>query len=157
MTILRDLTYLTPLFACRFLSGRSDWGPSASDAFLDFGSVRRRQIEIPQRSSALLSFSSEAREALAVKRGEFIRLLGGAAAAWSLAARAQEAGRTYRFGFLLPTARQAPQVEAFLDELRLNGFVEGKNSLSFQAASKQPTIIWPSGRNSVYRIRSGRE
>jgi hypothetical protein len=119
--------------------------------------VRRRQIEIPQRSSALLSFSSEAREALAVKRGEFIRLLGGAAAAWSLAARAQEAGRTYRFGFLLPTARQAPQVEAFLDELRLNGFVEEKTSLSFQAASKQPTIIWPSGRNSVYRIRSGRE
>jgi len=61
-----------------------------------------------------------------MKRRDFITLLGGAAA-WPLAARAQEASRTYRFGFLLPTARQAPQVEAFFDELRLNGFVEGKN------------------------------
>jgi len=61
-----------------------------------------------------------------VKRREFITLIGGAAI-WPLAARAQEAGRTYRFGFLLPTARQAPQIEAFFDELRHNGFVEGKN------------------------------
>jgi hypothetical protein len=53
--------------------------------------------------------------------------LGGAAAAWPRAAQAQEPGRMYRLGFLLPTARQTPQVEAFFDELRLNGFVEGKN------------------------------
>jgi len=57
---------------------------------------------------------------------EFITLLGGAVA-WPLAARAQEAGRTYRLGFLLPTARQTAVVEALFDELRLNGFVEGKN------------------------------
>ena len=62
-----------------------------------------------------------------MKRRTFITLLGGATAAWPLAARAQEAGRTYRLGFLLPTARQAPQVEAFVDVRRLNGFVEGKN------------------------------
>jgi putative ABC transport system substrate-binding protein len=62
-----------------------------------------------------------------MQRREFITLLGSAAVAWPLAARAQEAGRTYRLGFLLPTARQAPQVEAFFDELQLNGFVEGKN------------------------------
>jgi putative tryptophan/tyrosine transport system substrate-binding protein len=60
-------------------------------------------------------------------RRAFISLLGGAAAAWPLAARAQEPGRTYRLGFLLPTARQTPQVEAFFDELRLNGFIEGRN------------------------------
>ena len=35
------------------------------------------QIEIPQRNSAVLSFTSEAREALAVKRRDFITLLGG--------------------------------------------------------------------------------
>jgi putative ABC transport system substrate-binding protein len=40
---------------------------------------------------------------------------------------AQEAGRTYRLGFLLPTARQTPMLEALFDELRLNGFIEGKN------------------------------
>jgi putative tryptophan/tyrosine transport system substrate-binding protein len=62
-----------------------------------------------------------------MNRRAFISALGGAAAAWPLAARAQEPGRTYRLGFLLPTARQTPQVEAFFDELRLNGFVEGRN------------------------------
>jgi putative ABC transport system substrate-binding protein len=63
----------------------------------------------------------------AMKRREFIALVGGAAAAWPLAARGQESGRTYRLGFLLPSARQTPALEAFFDELRLNGFVEGQN------------------------------
>ena len=61
------------------------------------------------------------------RRREFITLLGGAAAAWPLAARAQEVGRTYRLGFVLPIGRQTPPVVAFFDELRLNGFIEGKN------------------------------
>ena len=62
-----------------------------------------------------------------IGRRELLAALGGAAVAWALAAGAQEPGRTYRLGFLLPTARQTPQVEAFFDELRFNGFVEGKN------------------------------
>ena len=61
-----------------------------------------------------------------MRRREFLSLIGGAAA-WPLAARAQQPGRTYRLGFLLPTARQTPPVQAFFDELRLNGFVEGQN------------------------------
>ena len=61
-----------------------------------------------------------------MNRREFIGLLGGAAA-WPLAARAQEAGRTYRLGFLLPSGRHTPAVDALFDELRLHGFVEGKN------------------------------
>src|SRR5262249_38732713 len=61
-----------------------------------------------------------------MKRREFITLLGGAVAAWPLPARAEEHGRTYRLGFLLPSSRHGV-VDAFFDELRLNGFVEGKN------------------------------
>ena len=64
-----------------------------------------------------------------MRRREFISLLGGAAASatWPRAASKQEAGRTYRLGFLIPVERQAPAVVAFFDELRLNGFIEGHN------------------------------
>ena len=61
-----------------------------------------------------------------MRRREFIALLGGAAT-WSLAARAQDACRTYRIGFLLPSPRNSPAVVAMFDQLRLNGFVEGQN------------------------------
>jgi putative tryptophan/tyrosine transport system substrate-binding protein len=61
-----------------------------------------------------------------MKRRDFITLLGGAVA-WPMAVCAQEAGRTYSVGFLIPSARESPAVMAFFDELRLNGFVEGKN------------------------------
>jgi putative tryptophan/tyrosine transport system substrate-binding protein len=61
-----------------------------------------------------------------VKRREFITLLSGAAAS-PLTARAQQPGRTYRLGFFLPVARDAPAMIAFFDELRTHGFVEGQN------------------------------
>jgi putative tryptophan/tyrosine transport system substrate-binding protein len=62
-----------------------------------------------------------------VKRREFITLLGGATVAWPLGARAQEPGRTYRIGFLIPSPRNRPPVAALFDELRLNGFIENQN------------------------------
>ena len=62
-----------------------------------------------------------------MKRREFITLLGYAAAVWPLVARAQEAGRKYRLGSLIPAARESPGVVAFFDELRLYGFIEGGN------------------------------
>src|SRR5262245_45535059 len=62
-----------------------------------------------------------------MRRREFIGFLGGAAAALPLAARAQEPGRTYRLGFLIPSPRNTPYAEAQFDELRLNGFIEGQN------------------------------
>jgi len=58
-----------------------------------------------------------------MRRRKFITVLGGAAA-WPLAARAQEPGRTYRLGCLLPATRDTP---LFFDELRRHGFIEGQN------------------------------
>ena len=57
-------------------------------------------------------------------RRQFIAALGGAAAS-PFAARAQEAGRVYRLGILIPATRAS--IAAFFDELRINGFVEGQN------------------------------
>jgi putative ABC transport system substrate-binding protein len=59
-----------------------------------------------------------------MNRREFIAALGGTAMS-PLAAHAQEAGRIYRLGLLVPATRAS--IEAFFDELRINGFVEGQN------------------------------
>jgi putative ABC transport system substrate-binding protein len=60
-----------------------------------------------------------------MRRRDLITLLGGGAAAWPLMAQAQQPGRTYRLGFLIPVARDAPAIGAFLDELRARGFASG--------------------------------
>ena len=58
-----------------------------------------------------------------MRRREFIARLGGVAAVWPLAARAQVAGRHYRIAMLSP--QRAPQ--SFFEELSQAGFVEGRN------------------------------
>jgi putative ABC transport system substrate-binding protein len=62
-----------------------------------------------------------------MRRRDFITLLGGAAATWPLAARAQEPGRVYRVALALPVGRNELAGLALLDELRNQGFIEGKN------------------------------
>jgi putative ABC transport system substrate-binding protein len=61
-----------------------------------------------------------------MRRRQFITLLGSAAA-WPFAARAQEPGRVYRVALVVPAGRDEPAIVAFLDELRVQGFVEGQN------------------------------
>jgi ABC-type uncharacterized transport system substrate-binding protein len=66
-----------------------------------------------------------------VKRREFITLLGGAAAAWPLAASAQQSERMRRIGVLLPAAADDPvwqaRLAAFYQGLALLGWIVGRN------------------------------
>jgi putative ABC transport system substrate-binding protein len=63
-----------------------------------------------------------------MKRREFIRLMGGSVA-WPVTAHAQQAGKVYRIGFLAndPNIPSQSAGKAFVDGLRENGFVEGRN------------------------------
>jgi hypothetical protein len=72
-----------------------------------------RRVEIPQRSSLLphrgvLAFLSEAREVPTVKRREFISLFAGVAAAWSVAANAEELAP---MEITKPSKATLPQIE----------------------------------------------
>ena len=64
-----------------------------------------------------------------MKRREFITLLGGAAAVWPLAARAQQRGKVPKIGYLGfgPASAYATRVEALRAGLRDLGWVEGRN------------------------------
>jgi putative tryptophan/tyrosine transport system substrate-binding protein len=66
-----------------------------------------------------------------MRRREFITLLGGTAAAWPLAARAQPDGRSRRVGVLLAGAESDPLIQAYVAALRLRlqqlGWIEGRN------------------------------
>ena len=63
-----------------------------------------------------------------MNRREFITLLGGAAAAWPLAARAQQATKLPTIGFLgtITPAVQIRWTEAFVQRLRELGWIEGR-------------------------------
>ena len=66
-----------------------------------------------------------------MRRREFITLLGGAAAAWPLAARAQPAGGMRRVGALLGWSEGLPEyrpwLAAFVQGLEQLGWVDGRN------------------------------
>lgn len=64
-----------------------------------------------------------------MRRREFLGVLGGAAAAWSLPVCAQEAGRIYPLGQLSggTAVSRAPLLAAFMRGIRDLGYVEGRN------------------------------
>ena len=66
-----------------------------------------------------------------LERREVITLLGGAAAAWPLAARAQQSDRMRRIGVLMPLAEGNQEartlVAAFVKGLQEQGWTVGRN------------------------------
>jgi len=76
-----------------------------------------------------------------MNRREFITLLGGAAATWPLAARAQQPGKLPTIGFLGATtpSAQGQWTAAFVQRLREVGWIEGR-SVAIQ-------YRWMEGRN----------
>jgi putative ABC transport system substrate-binding protein len=63
-----------------------------------------------------------------MRRREVITLLGGAASAWPLAARAQQPGRLLTIGFqaLSTPSLETQRVGAFAQRLRERGWIEGR-------------------------------
>ena len=62
-----------------------------------------------------------------MQRRDFIKLLGGAAAAWPLAAYAQQAVKLYRIGILSPELPPPGFLDAFRQGLHELGYVEGQD------------------------------
>jgi len=82
-----------------------------------------------------------------LKRREFITLLGGAAVAWPLAARAQQRERMRRIGVLMTLAADDPEGQA-----RLTAFVQGLQELGWtDGRNVQIDYRWPAG--DAERIR----
>jgi putative tryptophan/tyrosine transport system substrate-binding protein len=82
-----------------------------------------------------------------MKRREFITLLGGGAAAWPAAARAQQDGRKRRIGVLMPypdaNVEAQARLTAFTEGLQQLGWVDGRNA--------QVVVRW--ARSSAEGIR----
>jgi len=79
-----------------------------------------------------------------LRRRQFITLLGGAAAAWPLAARAQQAGKVPTIGFLGPQTATAHSwwTAAFVQRLRELGWIEGRTvAIEYR---------WAEGRSERY-------
>jgi hypothetical protein len=85
-----------------------------------------------------------------MKRREFITLLGSAAA-WPLAAHAQQAGKLPTIGFFGQTTRSAASewVTAFVQRLRELAWVDGRNlAIEYRWADGPPNAFWKSRQSS---------
>ena len=83
-----------------------------------------------------------------MKRREFVTLLGGAVAAWPLAARAQQAATgPRRIGVLMNLSADAPESQrrlaAFVQGLQESGWVDGRNA--------QIDVRWTAGDTAQLR------
>jgi putative ABC transport system substrate-binding protein len=78
-----------------------------------------------------------------MRRRDFITLLGGTAAAWPVAARAQQASKVYRLGILTITSDLPPLWDGLFQGLREHGYVEGQNLIIERRYSEGRSERWP--------------
>src|SRR5262245_10537677 len=95
---------------------------------------------------------SEGHMASYLGRRKFLATLGGAAAAWPLAARAQQAERVRRVGVLMPMGADSPvgqaRLAAFLQGLQQFGWAVGRNlRIDLRWAAARLTAIASTRRN----------
>jgi len=82
-----------------------------------------------------------------IRRREFITLIGGAGAAWPLAARAQQVERMRRIGVLMNMTADDPESQA-----RLSAFVQGLQELGWTIGRNvQINYRWSDGDAERYR------
>ena len=91
-----------------------------------------------------------------MRRRDVVALLGGAAAMWPVAARAQQARKVYRIGILetVPASQNTGNLDALLRGLRELGYVEGQNlSIEYSSADgiaeRFPELAWELVRLNV--------
>jgi len=65
-----------------------------------------------------------------IRRRQFITLLGGAATAWPLAARAQQPAKVMRIGYLSASSPPDAYFEFFREGMAALGYVEGRNLIT---------------------------
>ena len=104
------------------LCGRQRWKQQAS--CLTVKTARSWHDILP-----FTHLARDGRMTVTIGRRELLAALGGAAAAWPLAARAQQPGKVYRIGYITAgAANSAPHLlSAFHDALEALGWMEGKN------------------------------
>src|SRR5262249_37739179 len=118
--------------------------PVPGARFTRRGSVRDSTLAAWYR--ALTHLAREGRMTVTIGRRELLAALGGAAA-WPLAARAQQAERMRRIGVLMGGAGSDPveqaRLAAFLDGLQQLGWTDGHNV--------RIDTRWPAGDADRYR------